>query len=102
MTVDIKAVPSDQQRSWFDTINLAFGEPSHDEQWRIEQGIFEPERILGAYDEERLVGGAAAYSFQLTVPGASAVSMAGVTMVGVLPTNRRQGILRQLMARQLA
>lgn len=64
--------------------------------------ILEPDRVLGAYDGDTLVGGGAAFSFRFTVPGGASVPTAGVTSVGVLPSHRRQGILRRLMARQLA
>jgi len=38
--------------------------------------------------------------FRLTIPGGE-IAAAGVTLVGVLPTHRRRGILRELMRRQL-
>jgi len=53
-----------------------------------------------AEEDGRIVGGASAFEFQLTIPGAI-VPAAGVTVVGVLPTHRRQGILGQLMRAQL-
>ncbi len=102
MTYDIRAVPADALRSWADTVTFAFGEATSEEEWQLTQAIVEPDRVLGAYDGDALVGGGAAYSFRLTVPGGATVATAGVTGVGVLPTHRRQGILRQLMARQLA
>ena len=81
---------------------VAFGEDVAEENWTLDQKIIEPNRVLGGYDGDRLVGGGAAYSFQMTVPGGAQVAAAGVTMVGVMPTHRRQGVLRALMARQLA
>jgi predicted acetyltransferase len=60
----------------------------------------EIDRSLAAFDGDRIVGAAAAYSFSLTVPGGS-LPMAGVTGVGVQPTHRRRGILTHLMRRQL-
>lgn len=80
----------------------AFGEEVNEEQWALDQKTIEPARVLGVYDGTRVVGGGAAFSFQMTVPGGAAVPTAGVTMVGVMPTHRRQGALRKLMARQLA
>jgi predicted acetyltransferase len=47
------------------------------------------------------VGGAAAYAFSLSVPG-GAMPAAGITHVGVLPTHRRQGLLKQLMHAQFS
>ena len=62
---------------------------------------FEFDRSLAAFDGSIPVGGTVAYSFRLRVPGAD-VPAAGVSWVSVLPTHRRQGILRSLMRRQLA
>ena len=42
-----------------------------------------------------------AYAFDVTLPGGAVVATSGVTAVGVLPTHRRRGVLRSLMARQL-
>ncbi len=53
-----------------------------------------------AADGDAIVGGAGAFQFDLTVPGGS-VRTAGVTVVGVLPSHRRRGILRELMRAQL-
>jgi predicted acetyltransferase len=66
----------------------------------FEHGLIEPGRSIGAFDGSTLVGVAAAFSFDLTVPGA-VVPAAGVSWVGVLPTHRRRGILRSLMTHQL-
>jgi predicted acetyltransferase len=62
--------------------------------------IFEAERMHAALDDGTAVGGAGAFGFELTVPGGTAPA-AGVTVVGVLPTHRRRGILRALMLAQL-
>lgn len=62
---------------------------------------FEFDRSLAAFDGDLIAGIAATFSFQMTVPGA-VLPAAGVTAVSVLPTHRRQGILRSLMTRQFA
>ena len=85
-----------------EAVNVAFGEPVDEAQWQLDQKLIEPDRVLGAYDGDALVGGGAAFSFRMTVPGGARVRTAGVTAVGVMPTHRRRGILRSLMARQLA
>jgi predicted acetyltransferase len=59
-----------------------------------------PERFLGAWDGDELVGGAGAFALELTVPG-GIVECCGTTTVGVLPTHRRRGILGSLMRAQL-
>jgi predicted acetyltransferase len=59
-----------------------------------------PERVHAAWDGDRVIGGAGAFPFELTVPGGR-VRAAGVTVVGVLPTHRRRGVLRAMMRAQL-
>jgi predicted acetyltransferase len=66
-----------------------------------ERVVFEFDRSLAAFDGDAIVGTAAAYSFQLTIPG-GVVGAAGVTFVSVLPSHRRRGILSAMMRRQLA
>jgi predicted acetyltransferase len=61
----------------------------------------ELDRFVGALDGEAVVGCAGAYTFRLTVPGGE-VGAAGITAVGVLPSHRRRGILRQMMTWLLA
>jgi predicted acetyltransferase len=58
------------------------------------------ERMHGAWEDGRVVGGAGAFPFELTVPGAI-VPTAGVTVVGTYPTHRRRGVLRSMMRAQL-
>ncbi|NUT56941.1 MAG: GNAT family N-acetyltransferase [Thermoleophilia bacterium] len=58
------------------------------------------DRMHAALDGDRIVGGAGAFPFELTVPGGT-VGCAGVTVVGVLPTHRRRGILTAMMRAQL-
>jgi predicted acetyltransferase len=102
MTIEIRPVPAKDLRGWFEAVNTAFGEDVTDEQWALDQKITEPDRVLGVYDGDRVVGGGAIFTFRMTVPGGRKADVAGVTMVGVMPTHRRQGALRGLMARQLA
>ncbi|MFG2227907.1 GNAT family N-acetyltransferase [Streptomyces sp. NPDC048644] len=58
--------------------------------------------LLALAADGRPVGTAAAYSFELTLPGDTLVPAAGVTSVGVLPSHRRQGVLSEIMRHQLA
>lgn len=102
MTSEIRPVPAADMRRWFETVMVAFGEDVNEEQWALDQKQLEPERTLGAYVDGQIVGGGAAFTFRMTVPGGGQVPAAGVTMVGMMPTHRRHGLLRQLMARQLS
>jgi predicted acetyltransferase len=58
------------------------------------------ERMHACRENGVTVGGAGAFPFELTVPGA-VVPTAGVTVVGTFPTHRRRGVLRAMMRAQL-
>ncbi len=55
---------------------------------------------MAAFDDGELVGTCAAFTFDLTVPGA-ALPMGGTTMVTVQPSHRRRGALRAMMEAHL-
>ena len=90
-------------RDYFGMLSAAFGDRvKEDTDYQAaEAAVFESDRTLAAYDGDLIVGGASAYSFELTVPGEQVVSAAGVSGVAVLPTHTRRGILTELMRAQL-
>ena len=82
------------------TCMTAFSGEAKDEEVEVRARIVEPERTLAVFDEGEMVATAAAFSFTLTIPETE-VPAAGVTLVGVLPSHRRKGILTAMMKRQL-
>ena len=76
------------------------GWPADDEAAQRFSSNLPLDRMHAAFDEDRIVGGAGAFPFELTVPGGT-VACGGVTVVGVLPTHRRRGILTAMMRAQL-
>jgi len=97
----IRPVAEDEFAAFYAVGEHAFNSSWPAEAAEHERVTFEFDRSLAAFDGTRPVGTACAYSFQMTVPGAT-VPVAGVSAVSVLPTYRRQGILSSLMRRQLA
>jgi predicted acetyltransferase len=99
--VPTKIVPvtSEQLPALHETLRSAFGGEPVDE--IDDRFIIEPERFFAVADGEQFVASAGAYSFSVTVPGGTALPVAGVTWVAVLPTHRRQGLLRKMMKHQL-
>lgn len=88
---------------WADFVRVdghAFGATMSEAHITVERELHEPGRGIGAYDGPHLVGSATAFSYRLSVPGAT-VPAAAVSWVGVLPTHRRRGVLSALMAYQL-
>ena len=61
----------------------------------------ELDRMHGAWDGDRIVGGAGAFTFDVSVPGGNLVPCAGVSVIGVQPTDRRRGVMAALMRAQL-
>ena len=53
--------------------------------------------MIGAVEGDAWVGAGAGYSLRLTVPGGVEVGAVGITAIGVMPSHRRRGILRQVM-----
>ena len=101
--IEVRAVQSTEElRDATNGIVHYFGRDRPDEEWaeRWEKN-FERERMLAAIDGGTIVGGAGAFTFRMTVPGGAQLGTAGVTVVGVLPTHRRRGILRSMMRAQL-
>jgi predicted acetyltransferase len=99
--IEIRNVEPAEFDGYVQVLEAAFSSvlPETEVEWY--RKVAEPDRALVAVDGGRMVGGAASSSFQMTVPGGSAVPIAAVTAVGVLPTHRRRGINTELMRRQL-
>lgn len=99
-TPALRPIEETEYLAWIQTLDTAFGVVSDKETVQAWRARVEMDRSLAAVEDGEIVATAALRSFRITVPGAD-VPCAGVTAVGVLPTHRRQGLLRALMRRQL-
>ena len=100
MSIEIRPPADDELRAAMQAAEGAFGAELEDEDWEREQKFLPASRALAAFDGGKPVGLAGAYAFDLTIPGGQ-LPCAGVTYVGVLPSHRRRGILRDFMRHQL-
>jgi predicted acetyltransferase len=101
MSVEVRPCSSTEElREALSPIWHFFGGGPTDESAARFSHVLPPERMLAARLDGQVVGGGGAFPFELTVPGGR-VRAGGVTVVGVLPTHRRRGILRALMRAQL-
>lgn len=92
--------PDDFTYVW-QVLSDAFGEDLSDEDAERERLVFEPVRThIIDHEEDGPVGTAAAFTREVTVPGA-VVAGGHVTQVGVRQTHRRRGLLTRLMLHQL-
>ena len=81
-------------------IQQYFGGPPTEEQVERFMQFLPADRMHAAFDDGRIVGGAGAFPFEMSVPGGM-LGCGGVTVVGVYPTHRRRGALRAMMDTQL-
>ena len=99
--ITLRPATADDWEAISQLLGMVFHSTDEAELRDIEGSVFEPERALVAVDGDLIVGNAAAYTRELTVPGAI-LPAAHVTLVGVAPTHRRRGLLTRMMHRQLA
>jgi predicted acetyltransferase len=100
MPIEIRTPAREELRGLLETTAKAFSEEARPDELERDTNVLERERTFAAYDGDLIVGTAADFGLTLTVPGGE-LPAAGVTMVGVLPTHRRRGILTQLMRVEL-
>jgi predicted acetyltransferase len=102
--MEIRSTTEQDRDVFVDTFHAAFGRfPEVPAEGGGIWSALEMDRGLFAVTADgRPIGAAAAYSFELTLPGQILAPAAGVTAVGVLPSHRRQGVLSAMMRRQLA
>lgn len=98
--MEVRQAKPEEFMSGIAPVSHYFGNAPTEENVRRFARVLRPERMHLAEEDGQVVGGASAFEFQLTVPGA-VVPCAGVTIVGVLPTHTRRGILTALMRAQL-
>jgi predicted acetyltransferase len=98
--MDIRPATADEAEPFLRTTEGAFHGGFHPDDLAMFASLFEPDHSLVALEDGRMVGTTGIYTRELTIPG-TVMSVAGVTLVGVLPTHRRRGVLTALMRRQL-
>ncbi|MHB8641644.1 MAG: GNAT family N-acetyltransferase [Gaiellaceae bacterium] len=86
--------------SAFMQIGQYFGSESDPDRAERFSRLLPVDRMHAAFEGERIVGGAGAFPFPMSVPG-GLVDCAGTTVIGVAPTHRRRGVLRSMMREHL-
>ncbi|MDF2743291.1 MAG: Enhanced intracellular survival protein [Actinomycetia bacterium] len=98
MDIDIRPITPEQGDQFSDVLATAFGETLSEEERADHDRWFEYDRSIAAFDGDRMVGTGGAYSMDLTLPGLTTIPIGGLTAISVLPTHRRRGILRSMIA----
>lgn len=101
MTIEVRFIQDGELTRFREVLSAAFGggdiETDYDVVW---EKVFERDRLFVATENDEMVGVGGSFTFTMTVPGAE-IPAAGLTVVGVLPTHRRKGILSSMMRFQL-
>ncbi|MDP7412624.1 MAG: GNAT family N-acetyltransferase [SAR202 cluster bacterium] len=98
---EIRPITEDDFDAWICTSMRAFGEHPTPDSKASNRAITEIGRSIVVFDGADIVGTATALSFGLTIPG-GVLPLPLVDSVAVQPTHRRRGILRAMMAHQMA
>lgn len=92
----VRLIAQEETGPLFDVLGQAFGWDPKPEHVEVMMQALELDRTFAAYDGGRLVGTGGAYTLELTVPG-GVVPCGGTTIIAVLPTHRRRGVLTEMM-----
>lgn len=100
MDIELRRIAPEGLRAFLEVTETSFGGDLPDDVFESLRHAMEADRAVAAYDGTTMVGTAAAYSLRMTVPGGE-TDCAGVTMVGVVPSHRRRGVMTKMMTSQL-
>ncbi|MGH9124097.1 MAG: GNAT family N-acetyltransferase [Acidimicrobiales bacterium] len=106
MDLELRPVAEEEAAAFTRATYVAFGGVPSEESLARAVDRFDADFALAVLDHGRMVATTSAYRLEMTLPAPAGQTMprvacAGVTAVGVIPTHRRQGLLRRLMDRQL-
>lgn len=96
MEIGFRMARSDESEAAFRVAEAAFSESLHPKDVERFSELIEADRIAVATDGDDIVGTGANFSFEMSIPGGR-IPAAGVTMIGVLPSHTRRGVLTGIM-----
>ena len=100
MTIEVRPCRPEEVARALRPIFHFFGSTPSEDALTMFDRLMPPGRLHAAFEDGDAVGGAGVFPLELTIPGGR-VQAAGITVVGVLPSHRRRGIMRELMRVQL-
>jgi predicted acetyltransferase len=100
MSLQLRSIAANEFDAFRHAMGVPFGFDTTPEQNDRARQIVELARLRAVFDGPQIVATFGAFSLMLTVPGGT-IPTAGTTMVSVLPTHRRRGLLRRFMAQHL-
>jgi predicted acetyltransferase len=101
MEYELRAGTAEDLDEIYAVLSMAFNDDQDDLEREDERLVYEPDRAIVVTSGTAVAATAGAYTRELAVPGA-VIPAGHVTMVGVHPVHRRQGLLNRMMRHQLA
>jgi predicted acetyltransferase len=101
MELEMRPPTADEMKAFAKACDDNFGETHEADDLPRWAEYVDPDRCLAVWDADEIVANSGAWALEQTMPGGTAVPVAGITIVGVSPTHRRQGLLNRMMARLL-
>ncbi len=98
MALDVRFINHDEVPDFRTAVVRAFGhdyKPDPELDARFEAS-FDLDLSIGSFDFDQLVATLSSFDLDLNIPGGS-VPIAGTTIVSVMPTHRRRGLLTRMM-----
>jgi predicted acetyltransferase len=103
VTVDVRPVTRDELPAYMDAMSTGFLErPDVTRVAEEVAGLWDLQRTWAAFDGPRVAGTFRSWATEMTLPGGARLAAAAISGVTVLPTHRRRGILRQMVATEHA
>ncbi len=100
MALEFRTITDDEIAAYREAGIAVFGaDPEVEGSSGVEQhrALMGKQQAWAAFDGTTIVGTAGTFDLTISLPGGTAIPMAGLTFVTVRPTHRRRGILRELM-----
>src|SRR3972149_11165133 len=103
MTPQVRTIREDELPAYIDAMTTTFiDRPAVVEIAGDVKGLWDLQRAWAAFDGDRICGTFRSWATELTVPGGGRLPAAAMTNVAVLPTHRRRGVLRAMIAAEHA
>ncbi|MBI3469438.1 MAG: GNAT family N-acetyltransferase [Planctomycetes bacterium] len=100
-SIQVRGISEEELPTFLQTMSVPYGfDPSPERVARLQKN-FELSRLRAAFDGQRVVATFGSFGLKMTVPG-GVLPAAGTSVVSVVPTHRRRGVLRAMMAEHLA
>jgi predicted acetyltransferase len=99
MSLEVRNVREDELTAFIESMSTAFLErPAVSAVAEEVKPLWDLTRVWGAFEGDRPCGTFRSWATEITVPGGAQLPAAAISGVTVLPTHRRRGVLRAMVA----